>query len=46
MDKRVKVYIQENKEIINSAQWNKILDPAKIHGDLFYDEIEELVHML
>lgn len=46
MDKHVKIYIQENKDIINTAQWNKILDPVKIHGDLFYDEIEELVHML
>lgn len=46
MDKLVKAYIQENKEIINSAQWGKILDPVKIHGDLFYDEIEELVHIL
>lgn len=46
MDKRVKTYIQENKEIINGAQWNKLLDPVKIHGNLFYDEIEELIHIL
>ena len=46
MIKRLKLYIQENKENINSAQWDKVLDPIKIQDNLFYDEIEELVHML
>jgi hypothetical protein len=30
MYKQVKIYIQENKEIINAAQWNKLLDPIKV----------------
>ena len=46
MDKHVKTYIQENKEIINSAQWNKLLDPAKVQDALYPDEIEELVRIL